>query len=208
MLGDHGVLRKFYRNTHEVAPGKLWRSFQPSPGDIRDWSQRGIKTIVNLRGDKPSGFYFLEEEACAQNQVTLENFRVFSREAPSSAIIHGAKSLFERIEYPAMIHCKSGADRAGLMSALFLFLHQGISLEIALAQLSHKYGHIRQGKTGVIDFAFDHYIDYAKKNDIALTSVDAFLDWADGPYDHIAMKQNFMARWWGTVLTEKILRRE
>jgi protein tyrosine/serine phosphatase len=27
------------------------------------------------------------------------------------------------LEYPVLFHCKSGADRAGMMAALFLVLH-------------------------------------------------------------------------------------
>lgn len=208
MIGDHGALRKLYRNDHEVVPGKLWRSYQPSPRDISRWADRGIKTVINLRGGKPSGFLFLEEEACAKYGLTFETFRVFSREAPSSEILHGARALFDRIAYPALIHCKSGADRAGLMATLFLFLHEGVPLDRALDQLSFRYGHIRQGKTGVIDYAFDQYLSHAKEQGLALDDLDAFFSWIDGPYNHTAMKENFMASWWGGLLSEKILRRE
>jgi len=208
MLADHGLLRKFYRNEHEIVPGKLWRSYQPSPKNVGQWAKRGIKTIVNLRGDNPSGFYFLEEEACAKHNIAFEAFRVYSREAPSPEILHGMHDLYKRITYPAMIHCKSGADRAGLASTLFLFFQEGMPLDDALDQLSFKYGHIKQGKTGVIDFAFEQYLAYAKINNISLNSVDEFFDWVDGPYNYKAVKENFMTSWWGTLLSERLLRRE
>ncbi|HOP20355.1 MAG TPA: hypothetical protein PK585_09755, partial [Amphiplicatus sp.] len=51
MIGDHGLVRLFYDNTHEVVPGKLWRSYQPSPAKLARWKERGVKTVVNLRGD-------------------------------------------------------------------------------------------------------------------------------------------------------------
>ena len=35
--------------------------------------------------------------------------------------------MFETIEYPAVMHCKSGADRAGIMAALYLILKKEIS---------------------------------------------------------------------------------
>jgi len=124
MIGDHGLVRLFYDNTHEVVPGKLWRSYQPSPAKLARWKERGVKTVVNLRGDKMSGHYFLEEETCEKLGLRLVVFRVFSRDAPSKEAFHGARALFDEIEYPALIHCKSGADRAGLMAALFLFFHK------------------------------------------------------------------------------------
>ena len=40
-----------------------------------------------------------------------------------------------------VMHCKSGADRAGLMSALYLILNQDVSVDKAKNQLSLKYLH-------------------------------------------------------------------
>lgn len=208
MFDDHGLVRLFYDNTHTVEPDVLWRTYQPSPGRLRRWRERGIKTVVNLRGEKPSGYYLLEEEACAALGLKLVNFRVFSREAPSLDVLRGAKTLFETIDYPAVMHCKSGADRVGLMAALYLFLHRGRPLDEALKQLSLRYGHVRQGKTGVIDYAFEAYLAHAHARNIDLASVPDFFDWAETDYDPAAIKKDFLGSWWGNLLTEKILRRE
>ena len=208
MFGDHGILRKFYDNTHAVAPGIMWRSYQPSPADLRRWKARGIKTIINLRGDNPHGYYFLEQDACEKLGLRLITFQVYSREAPSREALYGARKLFEEIDYPAMMHCKSGADRAGLMSMLYMFFHAGAPLNQAIDQLSFKYGHVKQGKTGVIDYAFAQYMKFAAANGKSLASVDDFFAWADNHYDPKAVKENFRSTGWGNILTEWILRRE
>ncbi|MBI1366303.1 MAG: protein tyrosine phosphatase [Alphaproteobacteria bacterium] len=208
MLGDHGVLRLFYDNTHEVSAGKLWRSYQPSPARLARWKARGVRTIVNLRGDNPSGQYLLEEEACAKLGLRLVAFQVFSREPPSKEILYGARRLFEEIDYPAVMHCKSGADRAGLMSTLFLFLREGKPLDDAIGQLSFRYGHVRAGKTGVIDKFFDDYLAYAAAKGLDLSSADAFFDWVDREYDPETTKKTFLATWWGNLLVDRILNRE
>jgi len=208
MFADHAIIRRLYDNSHEIAPG-VWRSFQPSPERLAIWAGRGIRTVVNLRGPKPSAALFLEEEACARLGLTLEHFRIFSREAPSIEILRGARDLFSRIDYPVLLHCKSGADRVGLMSALYLFFSGEAPLDKALKQLSLRYGHVKQGKTGVIDAAFDRYIDHARKKSISLADVDAFFDWAGSPaYDPAAVKRDFIGKWWGNFLTERVLRRE
>ena len=208
MLGDHGILRTVYDNSHEIAPGKMWRTYQPSPKHLERWAARGVKTVINLRGDKPSGQLFLEEEACARLGMTLVTFRAYSREAPSKEILHGARTLFNEIAYPAIMHCKSGADRAGLMATLFLFFHEGVPLDQALDQLSFKYGHVKAGKTGVIDAAFARYMDHAKENSISLSDVDGFFRWVDEDYDPAEVKASFRSKGWGDVLTEVVLRRE
>lgn len=208
MLGDHGLLRLIYDNTHEISPGKMWRTYQPSPGRLQRWKEKGARTIINLRGDKPSGHYILEEEACERLGLDLISFHVYSREAPSRETLYGARKLFDEIAYPAVMHCKSGADRAGLMATLYLFFHEGAPLDEAMQQLSFKYGHVKSGKTGVIDYAFDLYLEHAAREGIDLTSVDSFFDWIEEDYDPKAIKETYMATWWGNLLTERILRRE
>ncbi|MEL6360179.1 MAG: protein tyrosine phosphatase [Pseudomonadota bacterium] len=206
--GDHGILRNFYDNTHEVSPGKLWRTYQPGPRKLSQWKERGIKTVINLRGDKLTGFYLLEEEACRDLGLDLVTIRAYSREAPSHAFLKSARDLFASITYPAVLHCKSGADRAGLMSTLYLFFEENIPLPEAMVHLSRRYGHIRQGKTGVIDFALEKFIAHARERDIAPNDPDAFLHWAATEYDPTATKNEFTPQWWGNVLTDIVLRRE
>lgn len=207
-LGDHAALRALYDNSHEIAPG-VWRSFQPSPARLEKWKRQGIRTVVNLRGPRPSAALFLEEEACARLGLALVTFRVFSREAPSAETLRGLQRLFDTIEYPALFHCKSGADRVGLVAALYLFMKAGQPLDLALDQLSLQYGHIRAGKTGVIDAAFDQYLAQAREGRTPLTDVEAFLRWAESPaYDPARIKAAHAGKWWGNLLTERILRRE
>ena len=208
VLGDHGFLRSFYDSSHALSPGRMWRTYQPGPARLERWAAKGVRTVVNLRGDKPSGFLFLEEEACARLGLAHVPFRVYSREAPSKEILHGARALFAEIEYPAIMHCKSGADRVGLMSTLYLFFREGVPLDKAMGQLSWRYGHVRQGKTGVIDHALDQYVDYARERGHDLADVDAFFAWVDDVYDPAATKASFRAQWLGSLLTERILRRE
>ncbi|MFP4002702.1 MAG: tyrosine-protein phosphatase, partial [Alphaproteobacteria bacterium] len=148
---DHGFLRSVSPNRHRLS-GKMYRSSQPAPYQIARLAKRGLKTIVNLRGQRDCGSYYLQMEACRRCGVELVNFRVKSREVPDRDTIYGARDLFEAIEYPALMHCKSGADRAGIASVLYLFLHEGVPMEKARRQLSLRYGHIRQSKTGVLDY--------------------------------------------------------
>lgn len=207
-FGDHAALRALYDNSHEIAPG-VWRSFQPAPGHVARWAKRGIRTIVNFRGDKPSAALFLEEEACAAHGIALVNLRLFSREAPSAETLKALQAMFGAIDYPAVFHCKSGADRVGLGAAMYLFMKAGQPLDEALGQLSLRYGHIRAGKTGVIDAAFDAYLKHARAGDNPLTDVEAFLAWAESPaYDPAAIKAAHRGNWFGNLLTEKVLRRE
>ena len=70
MLGDHGFLRVWFTNRHQITP-KMARSNQPSPKRIAEEAARGTKTILNVRGDSPEGFYALEREACEEHGIAL-----------------------------------------------------------------------------------------------------------------------------------------
>ena len=67
---DHEVLRQFYHNDYEIDKN-VFRSNQPSPERIKLWGDRGIKTIINFRGETNQGAYFLEKEACKNNNIEL-----------------------------------------------------------------------------------------------------------------------------------------
>ncbi len=199
---DHGFLRARFSNFHWIEDGVMARANQPSPEAVARYAEMGIKTILNLRGPSDTGYYALEREACARHGVTMIDARMHSREPPSVEQIRKAKELFETIEYPALMHCKSGADRAGVMAVLYRHFKMGMPIADAVEQLSLKYLHVKQGKTGMIDFFFARYLEETK------TSGKSFMDWVEQDYDKPKVKEAFMGEWWANILVDKILRRE
>jgi len=199
---DHGFLRARFSNFHWIDPGVMARANQPSPQAVARYAAMGIKTILNLRGPSDTGYYLLEREACAAHGVTMIDARMHSREPPSREQIRQAKQLFETIEYPALMHCKSGADRAGVMAVLYKHFKMGMPIRDAVEQLGLKYLHVKQGKTGMIDYFFERYLEETKD------SGKSFMDWVEQDYDKGAVKAAFMGEWWANILVDKILRRE
>ena len=198
---DHGFLRIWFSNLHDIGGG-MYRANQPSPKRIKTYADMGIKTILNLRGISEKGYYHLEKEACAQNGLTLVDFRMHSRDTPKKEEIHGLKKVFEDIEYPALMHCKSGADRTGITGVFYKHFHMKEPIETAIEQLSLKYLHMKAGKTGMLDFFFQDYLDYTAH------TPTPFMDWVDKIYDPADVKARFMSGWIGNTFSDKILRRE
>jgi protein tyrosine/serine phosphatase len=198
---DHGVFRMFYVNRHRLGT-RAWRSAQPAPHQIRALKRRGLRTIVNLRGDRTCGAYWLEQAVCERKGITLIDFKIRSREAPTREQIRAARELFAQIEYPMLMHCKSGADRVGLMSVLYRFFQEGVPIDEAKKELSLRYGHFRQADTGVLDRVFEKYLEDNKRQPMP------FLEWVDTVYDPVALKRDFRAAGWARRLVDDILRRE
>ena len=200
---DHGIFRVIYNNFHAL-PGGLYRCSQPSPGQIRRYHRKyGIKSIVNLRGADHSRRYALQEEICRELGIELINFRgIMSREMPSAETLQRTQALFDNLEYPALIHCKSGADRAGLAAVLYRHLKLGEPMERALPELSWKSGHIRAAQTGMLDVMLDTYVARNAKSPISL------LEWAATEYDRLALEAKFKTRGWANFVVDRILGRE
>jgi protein tyrosine/serine phosphatase len=194
---DQGFLRAKFRNFHWVSP-EMARANQPSPHRIAEYAGMGFKTIINLRGFNDSGYYLLEREACKAHGLALIDAPFGAREPPYKDRLLRVARLFEEIRYPALMHCKSGADRTGLVAGIWLLL-QGRPVEEARAQLSLRHGHIRQSKTGILDAFFAAYAQAAPK---------PFLDWLREDYDEAALRAGFASRAWADGLVDKILRRE
>ena len=116
-------------------------------------------------------------------------------------MLYDARDLFATLETPTLIHCKSGADRAGLMSALYLLIAKERPAREAMGQLDWKYGHVKAAKTGLIDAFFLSYLPYEDQG-------MAFFDWVDTIYDPEVLTASFNAGSWAVRLTDIILRRE
>ena len=198
---DHGIFRIVYANRHALG-NKAWRAAQPTPGQIRRYAREGIKTIVNLRGARYCGSYWLEQQACARHGIALIDFQVRSRAAPTRAELRAARDLLERIEYPMLMHCKSGADRAGLMSVLYRHLRDGVPIAAAIGELHLRYGHVRSASTGILDRFFEDYIAYDARHPIA------FFQWVETVYEPETLYRSFHANRWSNLLVDRLLRRE
>ncbi len=201
LLMDHGIVRVIYANRTRVT-ADLWRSSQPTPRHIAIFAAQGGRTVVNLRGGREHGSWPLEKEACERHGLTLVDFVVRSREAPDRSTILASRAFFEGIAYPVLVHCKSGADRAGLFSALYLLVHEKRSLAEARRQLSMRFGHFRYAKTGILDAFLDAYAREGEAKGLA------FLDWAERIYDPDELTRRFRPNFWSTMIADRLIRRE
>lgn len=198
---DHGFLRLGWHNLHQIDK-RMWRSNQPTPGRIESYAKMGIKTIINLRGEREDGGWRLEAEACHAHKITLVDFTARSRAAPDKKMLHDTAALFSKVEMPALLHCKSGADRAGLMSALYVLLCCNGDVDKALEQLTFtKHLHVSQAKTGLLDAFLKSYRPYQQKG-------VPFFQWVDEIYDPETLQREFISQGWANRLIDDLLKRE
>lgn len=142
-LGYLGAIQ-IQGNFHSVVKGVIYRSAQPSAADITDDAKHfGIKSIINLRGENiGQSWYDNELNAARTLGIQHIDFRMSASKELTDAQVSKLADLMKNTPKPVLIHCKSGADRTGLASAIYLSKLAKQDVEVAEGQLSFRYGHI------------------------------------------------------------------
>jgi protein tyrosine/serine phosphatase len=183
-LADHGILRHLWTNMEEIAPG-VWRSNQPGARRLAQWQAMGIRTVLSLRGTPHMSHYLFECESCASLGLTLVTTELHARKPATREALLRLYDLFRKIERPFVMHCKSGADRAGLASALYLLAFRGATVAEAREQLSFRFLHIRASSTGVLDYMLDVYEARLARGAIGIE------EWIATEYDPTEIAEGF-----------------
>jgi protein tyrosine/serine phosphatase len=198
---DHAVFRLVWSNLAPVIPGKVYRCNHPTPARLRRMTRRlGLRTLINLRGKTQSGSDALSRDAAGALGLAFHDMAFESRGAPQRERILRLHGIYTSMQTPAVMHCKSGADRAGLAAGLIVMFAGGTAAE-ALRQLSLQFGHIKQARTGILDAFFLHFQREAEGR-------KPFLDWVRDDYDEVALRRDFHANGLASFINDWVLAHE
>ncbi|MEM1429030.1 MAG: tyrosine-protein phosphatase [Pseudomonadota bacterium] len=166
-LFDHGFLRVPWTNFDKVAEG-VYRSNHPGPWRLKRYKRMGIRSILNLRGENSESPWLFEEEACRKLGMNLYVAKIYARKPATRREMIRLIDTMRVIEKPFVMHCKSGADRAGLAAVYYAHIIDGQPLAEARKHLHWRYCHLKSSKTGVVDHILDLYEERAARDPISL----------------------------------------
>lgn len=168
----------FGRNLHEVAAGRVYRSSQRDGADLtRLVAQYKIKTVVNLRGTCDlMDWYQAECRAAHELGLSMEDISMSAGRLPSIGEVNRLVEVLDHSEYPIIFHCRRGADRTGLASAIYQLLYSNQPFERARTQLGLRYGHLAIGRTASLDHFLGFYESWLKQQNIP-HAPSIFRDW-------------------------------
>ena len=134
---------QYQGNFHAVQEGTFYRSAQLSNDELRNAIlKHKIRSILNLRGAHSGQPWYEEEIAVSQALgVAHYDYGLSARRFVTEQQIGEVLGIIRDAPKPLLVHCKSGADRAGLVSALYRFAGEGVSADQADRELSLVYGH-------------------------------------------------------------------
>jgi protein tyrosine phosphatase (PTP) superfamily phosphohydrolase (DUF442 family) len=154
-------------NFHAVKAGVLYRSAQLDDAELQAVvQQHGIKSVLNLRGANPGSPWYDREiaESRALGLVHYD-YALSARRFVTPRQIADILEILRKAPKPLLIHCMSGADRSGLVAALYRYAVAGASAAEADQQLSLFYGHFPYltSRTGAMDASFWAFVHGAPR---------------------------------------------
>ena len=162
-LGGYLGALQLTGNIHVVEQGQLYRSAQLNQGEFEHViGEYGIKSIVNLRGAHPTDTWYVDEIGVSRARGVMHyDIGISAERVVTPAQIESILAVLRAAPKPILIHCQGGADRSGLVAALYEAVIEGKSVDEADGQLSLRYGHFPYlgSKTGAMDQSYWAYVD-------------------------------------------------
>ncbi len=155
-------------NFHVVTPGELYRSGQLDRDELNHYIRRyHIRTIINLRGKSPgAGWYRTEIEVARKAGLTHLDYNLSATSEVPPSMLDRIIEAMQRASKPILIHCQAGADRSGLIAAVWRLAVKRDSPARAFGELSPRYGHFPYFGSGTeaMDRSFRKYVAHVKRS--------------------------------------------
>jgi uncharacterized protein (TIGR01244 family) len=118
-------------NLHRITP-LLYRSAQFSQADIEQLRRLGIRTVISFRA------FHSDAPVLANSEIASERIPINTWDIHDQDVVAALRILrHAQAQGPVLIHCQHGADRTGLVSALYRVVYQGWTKEQALDEMEH-----------------------------------------------------------------------
>jgi len=138
----------------------LYRGGRPTEAGMKELAARGIKTVINLRNNKDDGA--TEEIWARAAGLNFYNMPLNIWFRPKSAHMNKIMAIIGRKEnQPVFVHCNLGADRTGMVVAIYRISHDGWTAKQANAEA--KDSGLGKWQFWMKDYISDYYRDLQKK---------------------------------------------
>ncbi|MBC3918817.1 dual specificity protein phosphatase family protein [Undibacterium sp. CY18W] len=118
------------QNLFRVTP-VFYRSAQLQSKDLALLQSLGIKTVVSLRS------FHSDEEVLKNSGIRLQRIGINTWDINDKNVIAALRALqAAEKDGPVLLHCMHGADRTGLVTAMYRILNQGWTRDQALEELT------------------------------------------------------------------------
>ena len=121
------VQSEYLDNWYKISDD-VYRSEQPSKKAFKKLEEAGIKSVLNFR------LYHTDNDEAKKTKLDLFLVKMDASNIKDDEVIEALK-IMRKAKKPILIHCKHGADRTGVMCAMYRNIEQGWSKQEALDEL-------------------------------------------------------------------------
>ena len=107
----------------------LWRGAQPTREGVLELAKLHVRTIVDLRA------YHSDAPLLAGTGITLVRIPVHTGSPTLEQVIEFLRVISDENRRPIFVHCQHGADRTGLMVAMYRVAMLGWDKQRAIAEM-------------------------------------------------------------------------
>jgi protein tyrosine/serine phosphatase len=122
------IVKNGLPNFHKVSQD-LYRGAQPTAAGIRQLKDMGIKTIINLRS------FNSDKNKIGDVKIGYEHICMKAWHPEEEDVVRFLKIVTDKEKTPVFVHCQHGADRTGLMCAIYRVAVCGWSKESAADEM-------------------------------------------------------------------------
>ncbi len=170
-------------NFHTVVSGRVFRSGQPSPQTMARWVQdHQLATVVNLRDDAGHESFVQERIAVEGAGARFVHIPMSDRTLPKRSRVLELIESLETAPRPLLLHCRAGADRAGVASVLAA-MAAGESFAGARSQLGLRYLHTATELDSVEGLILK-YESFVARHGGGTGGWNEFREWVQRHYSH------------------------
>jgi protein tyrosine phosphatase (PTP) superfamily phosphohydrolase (DUF442 family) len=162
--------------------GRVIRAAQPTSQLPQITEDHHLASILNLRGGSSKDSWYSSEVRTAQaSGVAFFDLPLSATRRPTRRELLLLIDFFDRCQYPLLIHCKAGADRTGLASALYLMTQRNEPPRQAMGAFTIYHGHIPFFGTEHLHEPLEEYAQWLDSQGLA-HSPARFREWIKNDY--------------------------
>lgn len=117
-------------NLHQITP-RIYRSAQPTDAGMRALEQMGVRTVISFRAHHD------DRKLLKDTQLREVHIPIKPWDVRDAQVVAALRKLKRETDGPVLIHCQHGADRTGLMSAMYRIVIEGWDKQRAIDEMTH-----------------------------------------------------------------------
>ena len=143
-------------NFYEVTTN-LYRGAQPSAQGMAELKSMGVKTVLNLRS------FHSDNKLVASGDLKLARLHMKPWHAEDEDVVAFLKIANDTNNLPLFVHCQRGADRTGMICAMYRIVYCGWTKEAAIKEMKEGGFHFNPGWENLVDYINKVDVEALKK---------------------------------------------